>query len=616
MRNGKWKSDKTTGGENMALKREDLDYYKACIRTDKTEHDTAIDKVNDPEGVIAAYNGKFDGKDDANSSACMIENYLFVAAVTALPSLYYQLPRIQIQAKRKGLDFEAAVLTSLVNSDFDSRSKEENQLCIIDAFLPYGFAVIKNLYNSKTGKPKSSVLTGKTGESKANDGESEGEYIEFEKSVRLRQSPKKTYLDSTQPFGKGNRITFEYTRTLQQLIDSNMYQLSANFISYFKGHGEGDPRKADIKLTEHWCMKEGYAWKLCIVEGWAEEIAWVQTEYDELPVSYLRFNKMGDILYNVSHGTLGLRAQKELNYLNELWKKHIDNIRNQTLVHEASLTESGNKTLRNNEIGGVVTTKTPLTGSAAQALQSAQVDPALFGNIQAVRQYLSLIMSVTGAKSGGPAQELATTEKMQALGDSLRTSGVQDEIREFMVSQIKQTVKNYLKLASPNRILTLSGEGVINPMTGKPIPPGEEIKIGPTPGFQLKELITGDIDLDFAINIDITSAAKPDYPVIRKQLAEGMIVANQIEPKIASQGKKINWDLMLVDYFATFDTIPDAKKYISELSEEEKAKMAQAAMMAQGGLQGTAGSVLGAPEAGAIEQGAGAVKTGVEGLGL
>lgn len=578
-------------------------YYRDIITEDITEHNKQLEKYNSPDSVIKAYNGSFE---DGDSNDSMIENYLFIGASTILPSLFFQMPRINIRSYRETLRFQAAVLTSLINASFGDKEKEENQLAIIDAFLPYGFAVIKNGYNSRTGKAvKPSLLTGETKVDKDNDMEGDVEYVKFEKAVSLRQSPKKTYLDSSQPFGKGNRITFEYDRTLRQLIDSNLYALSSNFLSHYNARSN-DSRKVELKLTEHWCVIDGYCWKLCYVEGWDEPLTWVKTEYTELPISYLRFNKIGDVLYCVSHGTLALKAQKELNYLNELWKKHIDNLRNQHIVYEEALSESGKKTMKMNDFGGIVGAVKPLGTGIASPLQSASVDPALFGNIENVREYLKLILSTTGGKAGGPESELATVERNKVLGDVMRSSGMQDSIRDFIIHQIKQRIKCFLKFGTPEMIIKMTGENLFNPMTGKQIMPNDEFQLGGDNGFELEELINGNIDVDFIFDVDIQSAARPDYPVIRKQMMEGIVMGQKLEPALQQKGKKINLDLMVKDYFATFDAIPNAEKYITDMSEEEKAALSliNPAGMTESGI----------PTEGGIETGANQVKTGVEGL--
>ncbi len=587
---------------------QDFKHYKDQISDDIKEHNKKLDEINAPDEVIAGYMGRFfDKTTNLYQENSMVENYLFISVNTILPSLFYQLPKIIIQPKRESVRFSAEVLTEVVNIDFNEKAKEENQLCIIDAFLPYGYAVMKNGYNSRTGKADTNIIKGTRGENKDSDIEGDVEYIKFEKSVGLRQSPKFTYLDSTQPFGKGNRISFEYKRTLKQLIDSNMYELSQNFINYF---GARSPDKRDITLTvtEGWFTLGSAAWKLVYVDGWDEPIAWNKTRYDGLPVSYLRFNKMSDILYSVSHGALGLSAQKELNYLNELWKRHIDNMRNQHLIEESALTESGKKTLKTNDIGGIVYTNKPALSGIATPLQSAGMDANLFNNIMNVREYLKLVISTSGAKAGGPESDLATVERNKALGDVLRSSGMQDAIRDFVVSQVKQRIKNILRLGSPQMILKMTGKNLVNHLTGKAIEPNTELVIGGDTGLELKELINGDIETDFVFNVDITSAARPDYPVVRKQLAEGIALASNLEPKLREQGKKVNYEDMLEDYFSTFDAIPNARKYIEDMTEEEKAQMK---MVADIKAKLASGAV---PTEGAIEQGANAAPAGTEAL--
>ncbi len=593
------------------LSEKDFKYYKDLAIKDISAHDDLLNSVNRPDDVIAGFNGLFpssSGKHDVDSR--MIENYLFIGANTILPSLFFQLPKIQLRAKREDLDFEAAVLSGLINSEFGEDEKLEIQLCIIDAFLPYGFAVMKNGYNSRTGKTKNkaSVLTGKTegGQDKDNDMEGEVEYLKFEKAITVRQSPKFTYLDSTQPFGKGNRITFVYKRTLQQLMDSNLYNLSSNFISYFGARAE-DKRCVDITLNEQWIKEGAYVYKFVWVEGWQEELAWIETIYDEIPSSFLRFNKMGDILYAVSHGTLGIHAQKELNYLNELWKKHIDNIRNQIAAQRDALTKSGQMTLENNEIGGVVWFDKPITQGNILPISSNPMDPNLFNNIVNVREYLKLILSTSGAIGGGPDSDLATVERNKEIGNVLRSSGMQDDIRVFLKDIIKQRIKNILKLGSIERIIKLTGQNLFSP-TGKRLDDGAELELGGENGLSLKDIITGNIDTDFIFDIDIVSAAKPDFPIVRKQLVEGAKTVQLIKNELAMAGKQFDWAKWTEMYFDTFDTVPNAKALIKDIPPE---LAITPEMLATQSAADTSG---GAPTSEQIAQGAEKVPTGIEGL--
>jgi len=584
------------------LKAEDLKLYKRQVEEDISTHNSDLKANNDPEEIIKAFQGRFKDSEDTQN-----ENYLFIAANTILPSLFFQLPRIIVRAKREGLEFEAAVLNSLANAYFGDEAKRENQQCILDAFLPYGYAVMKNGYNSRTGKVKGpSILTGtQKSRNKENDMEGDVEFLRYEKPLIIRQSPKTTYLDFSQPFGKGNRITFEYTRSLKELQDSNLYTLSQNFIQFFSGRSlNDDAREVNLRVFEHWRMIGEYAWKLVYVEGWPEEIFWGKTIYKNLPVSYLRFNDMGDILYTVSHGRPATNAQKELNYLNELWKKHLDNLRNQHLVDFSQLDETGVKTLRANVIGGIVGTKGPITGGIAQPLQSAMMDRNLFANIDNVRQYLNLIISSTGGKTGEDSK-LATIERSKAMGDALRSSGMQDRIRDFVVDQIRQLIRNIIVLGNPEMMLKITGRNLVFPRTGERIESGTELQLGGEKGYALNDIITGDIDTDFVFDVDITSAQRPDFPVIRKQLAEGIALAAQLQPVLQQENSRVNFTELMKDYYSTFDAIPNADKYIENIPETER--MPTMPM----GMPGA-----GVPTEQSLEASAVKVPTGREGVGV
>lgn len=597
----------------MAISEKDFKYYKNFVEESRAFHDKEMQETNCPKDVIDAYKGKFGEEGE------VIENYLFIAINTVMPTLFYQFPKIIVRAKRSGLDFEASVLNGIANTYFTEDTKKENQLAIIDAFLPYGYGVMKVGYNSRTQKAKrTSILTGESG-NKVNPNNVEGdvEFLRYEKPIIKRESPEKTYLDYTQPFGKGNAITFEYKRTLQELKDSNMYRLSQNFLQHF-GSKSQDPRDVSIDIIEHWVMKDGYAWKLVYTEDYPEEIYWGRSGYRCLPVSYLRFNKMSDQIYPLAHGTPAYQAQVELNYLNQLWKNHVDNLRDQWLVYGDALTEEGRQALNANITGSTVFTQKRLTEGVVQALQSKGVDPALFSNIQTVRDYLNLIVSATGVKAGGSGDDLATTEKLRQMGDTMRTSGMREDIRDFVVDQIRQTIINVLRFGNPEMTIKLTGQNLIAPWSGARIESGSELQLGGAEGLVLQELITGNIDSDFVFDVDIVSASKPDFPVMRKQLAEGIMMTMNMQPVLQQEGTKVDYSELVKDYFSTFDAISNPDKYIQEMTEQEKMALMQQQMMAQQAQQAQGGGkpMRRVPQEQQIEQGANKVNTNTQGLGV
>ncbi|RKY30081.1 MAG: hypothetical protein DRP74_07720, partial [Candidatus Omnitrophota bacterium] len=561
---------------------------------------------------------------EAVTGSDIIENYLFIAVNTLLPTLFYQVPRPMIKNKPAGSPYSAEVLNELVKNYINDEVKKEFQMVILDAFLAYGYGCMKVGYNSRRGRVQQNrvkeILTGRKESKYPDNMEATVEFLKYERPVLLRQSPKDVILDHTQPFGKGQRVTFRYKRTLKELMDSNLYSLSSNFISFFKHRGEGDERKITLDLIEHWIMIDGYAWKLVYVQEWEDEpLAWGRSVYRWLPYSLLRFNMPPDRLYPVSHGQQAYKAQVELNYLNTLWKEHIDKVRRQHLIDVNALTESGRTTLKANIIDGIVECNRPVNG-VYQQIVSQPMSADVYSNIQNVRAYLKLLLSTSGAKAGEPESKLATVERMKAMGDVLRTSGMQDAIRDFMKDVIRKTVQNVVDLGDPELTILITKKDIYDPLTGEPVT-GKKIQIGGVDGLRLKgederSLIVGDITTDYIYDVDITSAARPDFPVIRKQLAEAIQLAVTLRPMLKEKNKDIDIVELLQDYFNTFDTIPNPSKYIVDLSPEQVSEQAEQ-VSEQARLQNILAGIKsskGVPEENAVIQGAEQVQTDTEGL--
>lgn len=572
---------------------EDFQFYKDLIDTDQKAH-TKMMTASVPEAIQDAYEGRITQRDGSEFQVVgnHIENYLFVASNTIIPTLFYQVPRPIIRGMREELKYSASVISGLIKVYARDDFKKEVQTCIIDAFLPYPFACIKVGYNSRTGKysPTPSLLTGKTEGGDDKSMEASEEYLKFEKPFVERQSPKTTYLDSSKPFGKDQRITFEYDRTLQELLDSNLYALGEDFIRYFKARNENDARKCKIKIKEHWTMIDGYAWKLVYTPDWHVELAWNKSVYKTLPRELLRFNDLGDRLYTTSHGYLAYEAQKELNYQNEIMKEHLDKIRRQHIVDFSGLTEPGQKSLKANEIDGIIEANRPV-GTIYQQISSNPMGKDIYAGIENIRQYLKLVLSTSGGKGGETDAEFAYTEKQQAIGDAMRTSGLQDKVRDFARNILKQMVSNLVKFGDPEVTIQITGKNVIDPVTGELIT-GKEMQIGGPMGLKLKDEIKGDVETDYIYDIDITSAQRPDFPVVRAQLKEFIELMATLEPKLNAEGKKVEYAELAKDMANTFETLVDPEKYLSDMTPEDMQMMQARAMMA-GGAPG--GPAIGAP---------------------
>ena len=587
----------------MKLSTTEFKYHKEVFGEDESAHKKMLDK-NIPDEVVNMYEGLIE------QIECY-ENYMFISTLTTLPSLFYQFPRPIIKTKNgRGSDYSASVIEATIKQYIDDKWKIENQLCILDTYLPYGYGLMKIGYNSRRGKVKKpSILTGEA-KSQDQQGVETEEYLKFEKPVLERVSPKNAILDSEKPFHNPHRITFKSpNKSLQDMIDSGLYDINDKFIRYFIGKdSEGNKRKVKLDLYEKFCMLEGGVYKLCFVKEWEEPLFWGKTEYKELPMALLRFSKTPDVLYSVSHGKLAYNAQKELQYLNELWKQHVDKIRRQHLVHEDALTESGKATLRNNDIDGIVTTNRPVNAGVYAQIGSNPMGKDVYANIDNVRQYLKMLLNTTGGKAGENDAEFAETEKQNAAGDFMRSGGMQDNIRDFVRKQLRLTVSNIYYFASPELTIKITGKDIRDPNTGEIIT-GKYLQIGGEDGLNLQDEIKGDVDTDYLYDCDITNAARPDFAVVRKQLTEALTLATNLRPLVQEKGKDIDIPQMLEDYLNSFDALPNPERYFIDLDPQMKQEMEMKKAMMLQGEAGKMGMPAGAGQEVPTEE---AIQTGAE----
>uniref|UniRef100_A0A6M3J6V4 Uncharacterized protein n=1 Tax=viral metagenome TaxID=1070528 RepID=A0A6M3J6V4_9ZZZZ len=605
----------------MALSRKDREYYQGIIKEDEKEHQSKLIGKNMPDKVISAYEGLMNSENtgDSISEATfqqevkqenIIENWLAIAADTIIPTLYHQVPMPNIRSRSNGSPYSAEILNGLMRHFFDEKAKIENQRAIMDAYLAYGFGVVKVGYNTRVGiakKKRSNIFTGNVkAEGKNIDMESSDEYVKYERPFIERISPKDCILDWTKEFGKGQRVTFKYTRTLTELIGSNLYSLSQNFLTHFKSKSD-DNRNVKLKLKEHWVMIDGFVHKLVLCDEWSEEeIAWAKTPYQWLPMSLLRFKNPSDTLYSRSHGSIATAGQEELNYENELWKEHIDTGQNLMFVDKKGLDEDGLKTLKTNPTHGIIYTNKP-PGTVAQPVSTNPMSADIYSNIQNVRSYLQQVLSAGGSISGDVSAKLATQERNQQLGNALRTSGMQDAIRDFNIDQIRKMVTCLVNYGDPEVTVAITGKDVRDPQSGVLVT-GKALVVGGETGLKLKEQIIGNVESDYKYDMDMSSAARPDFAVVRKQLMEYATALANMMPMLQGQGFKVNWSSIAKGIGKTFDTIPDAENIIEEMTPEEQQSFQQ--QQAQAEMQKTLQGAS-APTEAAIVNGAERVNQGI-----
>lgn len=603
----------------------DFDYYKDILREDEQHHSSHMMNKNMPDSVIAAYEGFLYSQsnnlgvgytggvqpNDPNMEPDFaelneyIENWMAISIDTIIPGFYYQVPLPNIRKKQRGSEFSAEILNGLVEHFFDEKAKIENQRCILDAYLAYSIGIMKIGYNTRIGILNNKRTNLFSGEMKASgkdlDMESSVEYIKYERPFVERVSPRDTWLDCSKEFGKGQRVTFRYDRTLQELKDSNLYSLSSNFLSYFKSNSE-DARRTKLQIKECWWMMNGYAYKLVYTDDWEEELYWGKTRYQWLPVSLLRFKDVPDTLYTRSHGSIATSASQELDYQNRLWKEHIDKSRDLLFYDETGLSESGKKTLMSNPTKGVVgCTRSPV--GVATNVGSAVMSSDIYNNIANIRTYLQQSLASGGAISGDLSAELAVQERSLQQGNFLRTSGIRDKIRDFNIDQIKKMITCLVNWGSPEVAVSITKKNIVDPMTGVVVT-GKDVLIGGNDGIPLQEMIIGNIESDYGYDVDMASAARPDYAVLRKQLMEYMALLTQLMPMLQAEGNKVNFTVLAKQLAGTFDTIPNAGDVIEPMSEEELARQALEREINTVASQSMQGKGTGVPQEEAIMSGA------------
>jgi len=82
----------------------------------------------------------------------------------------------------------------------------------------------------------------------------------------------------------------------------------------------------------------------------------------------------------------------------------------------------------------------PVTAGVYAQISSNPMGKDVYAGIDNIRGYLKLLLSTSGGKGGETDTEFAYTEKQQAVGDFMRTSGLQDTIRDFAKGILRKMV--------------------------------------------------------------------------------------------------------------------------------------------------------------------------------
>lgn len=557
------------------LSRADSDYFKTCLKDARSFQEKEFLNKIDTELYKSYYTGDNYRKDNVadvvEEDEYITLNKVFPATNRVVPTLYYQNPKIVFTPRKGTTDFSAKILTAVINYDYkEMRIKQENQQIVLDAWYS-GFGACKlgyltNFVYKSQDKTMMQKIKGIVGlpdkEEKIID------YIEYEGTFARRINPKDIFRDPKQPAGKDRIIWIHYKKTLEDIVSSDMYEYESDFITRFKTK---DMREVELDLYEGMCVsrKDGL-YIIAVVDGYPNPIRYEKSSWkgDGFPMSFLSFSEINDMHYPPSFLQVTSKQQKHINFLTTLQFNVINKFRNQTGVNENALTEEGKRTLKSNDIAGIVKFKVPLNGQIAP-ITSANISADLF-NVQGIMQEnLQECMQVAGMRSGSAANEPTLgQDQIKDMGNQIGLNGMQAKVQDFVIEQATKLAQFRKQFSTAPSLVPIVGMDLVNPITGQLIT-DEWLEFGtPNNPVSLKDAIAGDYDIE----VDIKSAQKPD-DTIKLKLFENLIATirtPEMQQYLASDKKKINWSKLITSWLDVYSSyIPTVGSFVTDMTMDD-----------------------------------------------
>ena len=415
----------------------DFDHLRRLWTKLRTAHEEDFLARVQPDKILAYFEGLPQEKGADGRLQRISINNLFPSNAVALASLYPDDPSFdatpKISQPSQDQEFSAKILASSLNYFFrELEGGKHNRRAITHARM-FGYGVMKQGWRFTTrtvgqtngnrpeptfGEKVKGFFTGK----KANveQGTLE-EFVDTDEPFLFSISPNDIWLDHRKPFGDGSVIVHHIKRTLQELKESNLYDLDDDFFGTVRTGL--DDREIELDVYEMWLMQKDGVWVFTYCERYAKPLRWqrVADLSEGLPFQLLAFTDEPEVTYPMPHMGVAFKAQTELDYVLSLWLQQVDRNRSQLMVQEQAVTQSGLKALERNEYGGIVLTKTPPAAGIAFPLTNAPVSGDIVNTAGLLRQHVQEILGVTGARQAGRSElKTATQEKIADTGNELR----------------------------------------------------------------------------------------------------------------------------------------------------------------------------------------------------
>ena len=585
------------------MSRADFEFFKSKVFENRSFHEKRYTARINPKLLRSYYEGdprKSDGAlEDTREEIAQARqqdvrrvsfNKFFPSTATVTASLYPQNPKFIVTPRRTQIDKQDTTLLDFVTYNFNDEisakvlqsamnyyykemnAKHENQLAILNAWIN-GFGIIKQGWQFTTqrvkevdveqndsfiGKAKQ-FMTGKAVNMDKRSDVNESEFIQTDGPFIRSVSPDDIYLDKTRPFGEGKIITQVLDKTLDEVINSKLYDTPPDLIE--KIRTSDDDRKIKLKLFETWVRRKDGLFVFVMTDKFDQPLRWQKMDYmfEGFPFEMLRLNVEPKVTYPVSHLSVALKAQRSIDFLLTLQLEQIDRYKSQIGINSKALTKSGRDTLEDNKVGGVVDFKGPITPGDYVNLNTTSIPKDLFAMQDVLNANVQEILTVTGERqSGESTAKTATQAKIAELGNELRTSGMQDQIREFVIKQGNKLAQLLKQFATGPLLFKVTGLNLRDPEGN--LVTDFWTQFGKEGAPTLKDNIQGEYDYD----IDTTEVARKDLPVVRKQMIEALSIINEAAPLLQAEGVKFNAAEFVKKILANFETIGNVDQFFEK----------------------------------------------------
>lgn len=551
--------------QEIKISQEEVNYWKGEIEASRRfRKEEFIERIG-YEKLIEYYEG-FQRSDFQPSIEQMaIINEIYPAAESILTNTYYKNPSIIAKAKRPEADGllqypitfsqvqQPIELTDIMKSCLQHAAdtqdlKTEAQLALFD-FLFAGFACIEanhistsqNDQYSDANDPNfiQSMLSKVSGalnaEDKVTSEQSEqGKDDRFDESYFMWWSPldilfdyrAKTFKRSRYICKEKDYTIAEFKRDFPEFADK-VPSTDAKPLKY-AGH-KSKTNTETVRVVETQIKKKDGLYILKTCDGIPEALKYCKSHIitNGFTVKYGCIDKYGKI-YPISRVKLAKKPQDELNHYTTIQMEHADRSQKKVAVFVDGLNEKGRQAVLSSDPYAVVEKTVP--GAVFESMPVGGVAPENKDLQLLNTENINKVIGTSElAKSGKSDSQFATQDAIKNQAFSDNTNAIEDALGD-LIRQVLDCMKDII-------MQFWDGEMFFK-VTGKQ---GMELWYTPEMG-KLPDILLG----DYIIDIDITSARRPNPMQDRNEMAEliSVLMKPEINMILQANGKRVSQNMV------------------------------------------------------------------------